>query len=153
MSSFTTPLVVSPMDNGRDWELQSKFTYHVGSKFSRKWVNVPVGFVTDFASVPRFFWFLPDWATYSKAPILHDWLYEHPEIMGKPITRKKADQIFLEAMHVDWQGHKSRRFVAHLEYIAVRLFGWLAWDNKKGRGNKPSPLFPKGENGSDNCKV
>ncbi len=141
MSSFTTPLIVSPMDDGRNWELKAKFTYHIGSKFSRKWVNVPAGFVTDFASVPRIFFFLPGWATYSKAPILHDWLYGTQTLMGKPITRKKADQIFLEVMHVDWRTHKSRYFVAHLEYIAVRLFG--VWDgNKKGGGGiTPPPLF------------
>ncbi len=126
MSSFTTPLIVSPMDNGRDWELQAKFTYHVGSKFSRKWVHVPAGFVTDFASVPKFLWFLPNWAKYSKAPILHDYIYKY-----HCYTRKQADDIFLEAMHVDWSTHKSRRFVAHLEYIAVRLFGMWAWNSKK----------------------
>jgi hypothetical protein len=131
MSSFTTKLVVSPMDNGRDWELQAKFTYHVGSKFSRKWVNVPAGFVTDFASVPKFLWFLPRWATYSKAPILHDYLYETQTLMGKPITRKQADQVFLEAMHVDWQTHQTRYIVAHIEYIAVRLFGMWAWNSKR----------------------
>ncbi len=93
-------------------------------------VSVPKDFETDFASVPRIFWFLPDWAVYSKAPVLHDWLYHSKKIMGKRISRKTADLIFLEAMHVDWRYHKSRKFVAHLEYLAVRWFAWLAWKNK-----------------------
>lgn len=122
MSSFTSPLVVSPCANGRDWTLIDKFTYHIGSKFSRHYVNVPGGFVTDFASVPRMFFFLPDWATYHKAAVLHDWLYK-----CRVTSRKRADDIFMEAMLIDWRGHRSRYFVAKLEYWTVRMFGWLAW--------------------------
>jgi len=130
MSAFTTPLIVSPCSNGRDWLLKKSFTYHIGSKFSRHYVRVPKGFKTDFASVPRIFFFLPDWATYSKAPVLHDWLFRSKQITGKPITRKRADDIFLEAMLVDWRNHRSRYFVAHMEYWAVRIAGWLAWRGK-----------------------
>ena len=122
MSSFTSPLIVSPMADGKNWKLLRRFTYRLGSRYSRKMLNVPNGFVTDFASVPRIFFFLPDWATYSKAPVLHDWLYK-----CRVTNRKRADDIFLEAMLIDWRGHRSRYFVARLEYWAVRLFGWLAW--------------------------
>lgn len=127
MSSFTSPLVVTPLSDGRDWKLVKGFVYHMGSKFSRHYIKVPAGFKTDFASVPRFLWFLPDWATYSKAPVLHDWLYKK-----HLMSRKGADEIFLEAMKVDWRNHKSRRWVAYLEYWAVRIFGWWAWQNKGG---------------------
>ncbi len=130
MSSFTSLLVASPLPDGKYWRLAEPFRYRIGGKTSERIVAVPLGFITDFASVPRMFWFLPDWATYSKAPVLHDWLYHQKKIMGKPIIRKEADDIFLEAMHTDWRTHKSRRWVAYLEYIAVRLFGWLAWHRK-----------------------
>jgi hypothetical protein len=50
--------------------------------------------------------------------------------MGKPITRKEADDIFLEANMVAWRYHKSRYIVARLEYWAVRGFAWLAWKHK-----------------------
>ena len=147
MSSFTTELEVSPQGNGGDWRLLKAFVYHVGSKFSRKYIRVPAGFITDFASIPRIFrFFLPEWAKYSKAPVLHDWLYQtngkssnlpctwenkHPY----ECTRKEADQIFLEAMLVDWQYHKSRHFVANLEYWAVRLCGGFAWRSDGGMGD------------------
>ena len=127
MSSFTSPLVVTPLPDGKNWKLLRPFTFYLGSENSRRFIKVPRNFITDFASVPRFFWFLPDWATYSKSPVLHDWLYKSKQIMGKPITRKKADRIFLEAMLVDWRHHKSRYLVAHMEYWAVKLFSWLAW--------------------------
>lgn len=127
MSSFTSPLWVTPLSDGSRWRLIRSFTYHIGSKSSRRYICVPRNSITDFASVPKFFWFLPDWATYSKSPVLHDHLYKTGQIMGKPITRKKADQIFLEAMLVDWRNHRSRHFVARLEWLAVRFFGVLAW--------------------------
>lgn len=127
MSSFTTPLIVSPMSNGHDWKLLSPFTYHIGTKFSREYIKIPRGFITDFASIPRFFWFLPDWATYNKGPIPHDFLYKYKKLNGKPITRKRADDIFLEAMLVDFRNHKCGKIVAYIEYYAVRLFAWFAW--------------------------
>jgi len=133
MSSFTTPLIVSPMPNGHDWKLIKKFTYHIGSKFSRKWINVPAGFITDFASIPAIFWFLPAWAKYNKAPIIHDWLY-----YGQYYPREEADWIFYEAMLVDLRNHKSGKLIAMIEYIAVRIFGRYAWSDKKKRAGKPA---------------
>ena len=127
MSSFTNPLIVSPMPNGRRWRLARRFTYRLGKKYSRHFIKVPTGFLTDFASVPRIFFFLPDWATYSKAPVLHDWLYYSKRVMNKPITRKRADDIFFEAMLIDFRKHQSGQLVAWLEYIAVRIFAGKAW--------------------------
>lgn len=137
MSSFTSPLVVSPLPDGKNWRLVKKFTYRVGSRYSRRFINVPAGFLTDWASVPKFlFWLLPWWAKFSKPFPLHDWLYKTKSIMGKPITRKEADDIFLEAMLVAWRHHRSRYWVAHLEYYAVRLFGFWAWRANPGALDK-----------------
>ena len=127
MSSFTSPLWVTPLPDGKNWRILRRFSYHIGSKYSRKYISVPRNFITDFASVPRLFFFLPDWATYNKDAPLHDWLYKAKQIMGKPITRKRADEIFYEAMLVDFRNHKSGKIIAWLEYIAVRIAGGLAW--------------------------
>lgn len=128
MSSFTTPLVVTPLPDGKYWRLLEEFDYHVGSKDSDVFVHVPKGFVTDFASIPRFLWFLPPWAKYNKAPVLHDCLYRTKKLMGQTISRKRADSIFLEAMLVDFRCHKAIGvFIAYLEYFGVRCFAWLAW--------------------------
>ena len=129
MSSFLTPLVVEPLD-GRRWRIAFPFRYHVGSRYSNKIVVVPPGAVTDFASFPLWrllFWWLPYWAKYSKPSPIHDELYRSKQIIGKPITRKRADEIFLEAMLVAWKDKKLGKFVAYMEYIGVRLFGWLVW--------------------------
>ena len=127
MSSFTSDLSVTLID-GKRWCLDRPFTYRIGSKFSRRFISVAKGFTTDFASIPKFIlWLLPWWAKFNKSAVLHDWLYKVRYIMGKPITRKQADDTWLEAMLIDFRSHKSGKLVAYLEYWAVRLFAWLAW--------------------------
>lgn len=125
MSSFTSPLIVCPLNDGRRWRLFKEFTYHVGSKYSRDSIHVPANSITDFASVPRIFWaLLPPWSTYGKAAVLHDYIYQ-----SHCRTREEADRIFYEAMLVNGTG----RWKARVMYLAVRWFGWLAW---KGKGNE-----------------
>ncbi|MBA7657304.1 hypothetical protein ES703_65241 [subsurface metagenome] len=119
MSSFTTPLIVSPLPDGRKWRLIAQFGYDVGKKGSGDRITVPVGFITDFASSPFIVWsFIPKWGKYGKAAIVHDYLYQ-----TKQRTRKEADDIFREAMGV--LGVASWRI--SLMYWGVRSFGWLAW--------------------------
>ncbi len=135
MSSFTSPLVVMPQLDGRKWRLFRRFTYHIGTKYSNQKITVPAGFVTDFASIPKFlFWLLPWWAKFNKAPVLHDFIYQRHALVSNngvwPITRKEADVVFLEAMLVEWRKRRSRYFLARLEYLTVRIFGWWAWHTK-----------------------
>ena len=128
MSSFTTPLVVSPMECGRKWKLFLPFTYHIGSKRSNRYIQVPKDFEMDFASIPKFlFWLLPWWAKFNKSSPIHDFLYRVKRVMGKPITRKKADDIWLESMLVDFRNHWGGKLVAYIEYYMVRVFGSMAW--------------------------
>ena len=128
MSSFTSDLIVTPMPDGSKWKILRPFTYRIGSRYSRKMVTIPIGRETDFASIPKILLpLLPFWAKYSKPSPVHDELYRVKKIMGKPITRKRADDVFLEAMLIDFRSHKSGKIVAYLEYHAVRLFGFLAW--------------------------
>lgn len=123
MSIFTSPLVVSPLPDGRNWMLMLPFTYHVGSEYSNKTIKVPKGFITDFASTPpAIYWLIPPWGRYGKAAVLHDYLYQ-----SHKCSRKQADDIFLEAMEV-LGVEKWRRF---LMYRAVRMFGCLAWHSRR----------------------
>ena len=127
MSTFTSPLIVSPMPDGRKWKLYKSFKYHVGSKYSRNVITVPKGFVTDFASVPWGLWNLfPTWGKYGKASVLHDYCYQ-----SKCVSRAKSDLIFKEAMGV----LRVPRWRIFSMYWFVRIFGWLAW---KGKSNSSS---------------
>lgn len=60
--------------------------------------EVPVDGLTDFASVPRIFvWFLPRYGRYTRAAILHDYLWSVAVPAGR-LTRLDADGIFRAAM-------------------------------------------------------
>jgi hypothetical protein len=88
-------------------------------------ITVPHGFVTDFASVPRAFWHvIPPWGKYSLAAVVHDYLYFTGEV-----SRKAADQVFLEQMRLLGVPWWKRR----LMYYAVRWFGGAAWENNRKR--------------------
>ena len=84
-------------------------------------VRVPPGTVTDFASIPRFFWrILPPWDTHRRAAIVHDFLYStqtHP--------KATADKVFLEAM----RELKVPEWKAQTMYRAVQWFGFKAWND------------------------
>lgn len=79
-------------------------------------IEVPCGFVTDFASVPRFLWpFFPPAGKWNRAAVLHDYLYSQ-----RSVSRFLADALFREAMFK--LGVPVWRRV--LMYYAVRMFGW-----------------------------
>jgi len=119
MSRSTTILQVSPLADGRTWVLLSKFGYGVGDEGSNDQITVPLGFQTDFASIPRPFWVvLPKWGKYGNAAVIHDWLYWE---QGR--SRANADAVLAEGMAVF--GVSS--LVRYTIYTAVRLFGGLAW--------------------------
>jgi hypothetical protein len=124
MSRFTDELIVSPLPDGRTWVIRSDFGYDIGEEGSGMTIHVPIGFKTDFASVPRLLWaFIPRWGKYGNAAVIHDILY-----WDQKYPRKEADTIFLEAMTV----LNVSKLLRHVIYYAVRLFGWYAWiQNKK----------------------
>lgn len=96
MSRFTQSLIVSPLSDGQTWVLLKDFGYDVKEEGSGEVIDVPVGFKTDFASVPRIFWaILPRWGRYGNAAVIHDYCY-----WSQTYSRKVSDQIFLEAMGV-----------------------------------------------------
>lgn len=123
MSKFTSILVVSPLADGKTWLLHSAFSYDVGTEGSGDTIQVPHGFKTDFASVPRLLrWWLSPWGKHGNAAVIHDYLY-----WTQTRTRREADDIFLEGMSV----LEVKNFNKRMMYWAVRIFGGLAW-----RGNQ-----------------
>jgi len=118
-NSFLTPLVVLVMPSGKTFKVAREFTY--------VWFNiplhVPVGFVTDFASIPKICRLLiPKLGRYTKASVIHDALYQDA-ISDWTFTRALADQCFREGMKelgvIAW-----KRWAM---WFAVRLVGWALW--------------------------
>jgi hypothetical protein len=91
----------------------------VGTEDSGDRIQVDLGFVTDFASVPRVLWWaLPKWGVYGNASVIHDWLY-----WTQKRSRLQSDNIMLEAMTV----LEVQPIIKKLIYYAIRTFGWWAW--------------------------
>lgn len=83
-------------------------------------IEVPAGFVTDFASIPRLLWRYidPEDACIAYPAVVHDWLY-----FSQPCPREVADKVLAEAMDVS--GARWDQRVA--AYRAVRMFGGSHW--------------------------
>lgn len=131
MSEFTKSLVVSPLADGRTWVLLEPFSYDVGEEGSGDTIQVPALFMTDFASVPRpFWWVFPPWGRYGNAAVIHDWGYR---TQTRP--RREVDRIFLEGMTV----LGVKRVARYLIYWSVRWWGWAAWwaDARRRRRGEP----------------
>lgn len=122
MSSFTEEILLTELaNNWRLWRIERAFTYEVGGLGSGRAITVPVGFLTDGASVPKLFWsILPNWGTYSRAAIVHDylcWGLHHGRPHPHAPTRAVADQIFYEAMRVCGTGPVT----AYVMWLGVRI--------------------------------
>lgn len=122
-TSFT-PLQIEVMPGGRHYKLivdMIVFSHRIGVTV------VPAGFVTDMASVPRGFWNLfPPTGPYAKAAVYHDYLYQ----LGS-VSRADADLEFVEGMRalgVFW-------FTRMAMWLALRLFGWKAWEEYEFQRN------------------
>lgn len=89
------------------------------SQTTLKRVEVPKGFITDFASIPAIFWsILPPDGRYVYSAIIHDYLY-----WTQTTSREDADEILRIGME-EFDVNRSARFAI---YHAVRSFGGKAW--------------------------
>ena len=80
-------------------------------------ITVPEGFETDFASIPRIFWsIMPPTGRYSRAAVLHDYLYHLPNC-----SRFLADSLFRESMKQRGVPLWKRLVI----FYSVRFFGWI----------------------------
>lgn len=119
-SRFETQLVCSKT-TAHEWTVYEPLVYHsrlfLRCGMSTK-IEVPFGFSTDFASVPRILWnlFPPD-GSYTPAAVVHDWLYRKTVL-----PRSLCDAVFLEAMKVCGTPWHERTIM----WLAVRLCGWAA---------------------------
>lgn len=95
------------------WSLTSELAF--SSAVLGTLVIVPIGFVTDFASVPRApftYWLFG--GVGDEAAVIHDWLYD-----GGTVPRKVADAVYREALLAS--GVSSWRAAAM--WAAVRALG------------------------------
>jgi hypothetical protein len=119
MSEFRSPLTLKDDGNGIVMVLDASLRYF--SDLLGREVEVPAGFETDFASIPKFIWsVLPQHGRYDRAAVVHDFLYR-----TGGVQRGQADDVFREAMIVCKVVDREQRII----YWGVRLGGWLPWRN------------------------
>lgn len=106
-----------PFTDGRHWIVKEPLIYIVGA--SKESVTVPVGFVTDLASIPPALQSLIQQnGSYLLPAVVHDYLY-----WKQTCTRAQADGIFRLAMIE----HKVSRVHQAAIFQAVRAAGEYAW--------------------------
>lgn len=116
MFSPESELVVREAEDER-WELVRPLVY----RGNRESFTVPAGFRTDFASVPRpFWWLVPRYGRFTKAAVLHDYLWQEGAL-----SRCDADGIFRRAMH---------------ELGVPFLRRWLMWTAVRWGANRLRPV-------------
>lgn len=125
--AITSPSFVLFQGDGRNFLLSNPLEYEI--RRTGKIIVVPGGFVTDFASVPRWAqWIISILGKHSVPAIAHDYLY-----WEQKCSREQADLIFLDAM----QEYQSSWFSRTIVYYAVRIGAGGNWttnaeDRKKG---------------------
>jgi hypothetical protein len=113
------PVDFRPFVDGAHWIVRQPMTYRIGN--SQDTVTVPIGFVTDFASIPPALQsIIRQNGLYLLPAVVHDYLY-----WTQSCTRAQADQIFLIAMTENAVGAVHRTAL----YQAVNVAGGFAWDD------------------------
>jgi hypothetical protein len=121
MGRFLTDLNVCEVDCD-NFRLTSPLMYLCDNGLT---ITVEAGFVTDFASVPK--WLPVAYALLQnkgrKAAVVHDKFYRQGGM-----TKEDADKLFLEALHAcqgvsDWERHAM--------YYGVKCFGRWSYKGKR----------------------
>jgi hypothetical protein len=169
MARFTKDVTVVNHISGRvhEWEMCEPMTYRLVDTDDAEFVTVTPKFKTDFASVPRPFWFfIAPWGRHGRAAIVHDFLYRLGSITNprQPVDKRlrrppkhEADRIFRQAMAVLdeviltnsklWNRLLLKPFLPvrlvlaaprrWLMWAAVACFGFFAYKKEKGKGDAP----------------
>jgi hypothetical protein len=136
MSAFLTELDTECVDDlacgGRGiWKAIAPFVYH--SDLLRCAIVIEVGFLTDYASVPRVpfaYWLFGD--SCHKASVVHDWLLSP----SRGCDEQTADRVFLETTVVE--GIPWWRLMG--VYLGVDFGGETSWE-EDGRSDGHSILL------------
>lgn len=123
MSEFLTDLKASLKNGDSVWVLDAPLIY--ASKIMNRLIEVPEGFETDFASVPRIpIAYLAFGDRAHREAVLHDYLYR---IDSWPVvTFMTANRVFLEAMKVRGKGFFTRWSM----YLGVCAGGIFSYHKK-----------------------
>lgn len=127
MARYLTDLILRDEGDGVRYTVVEPFSYQsdLGSTGGGLRHDVPPGFVTDFASVPRGLWnVFNKIGPWNKAAVIHDYLYD----MGT-LPKFLCDKTFYEACGVSGVPQWKRWVL----YQAVHIGGGKAWRDHRKR--------------------
>ena len=127
------PVDFRPFSDGMHWIVRQPLVYRIG--VSHDSITVPVGFVTDFASIPQALQaIIRANGPYILPAVVHDYLY-----WKQACTRQQADQILLLGM-IENEVREIHRTAIH---SAVTVAGGFAWsDNLRDRADGFVRILP-----------
>ena len=120
MTLYPDPPLLYP-DCGDRYILADDYSARVDVGGSTFFVDVPAGFPTDGASIPRRLWPVighPFAPIRMRAALLHDWIYS-----SHVLSRRDADVVYREVLI------ESGMFplFAWIEWAVLRCAGWMHW--------------------------
>lgn len=108
-------------DSGERYVLADDYSARVDVGCETFFIDVPAGFATDGASIPRRLWPVighPFEPIRMRAALIHDWIYS-----SHILTRREADAVYREVLL------ETGMFApfAWAEWAVLRCAGWLYW--------------------------
>lgn len=119
-------LIVKVGEFGRAFKLDDGFTFKAIIDDDIINIDIPKGFVTDFASTPKsLWWFFGPIGIHIIPAVVHDFIYSQ-----KLFSREVADKLFYDSII----SYGVPKFKAWIVYKAVRSGG-------KNNYGSPDPIF------------
>lgn len=134
--ALKTPFSAIATADGKYWVVSEALIYE--NPKTKQVFEVPRGFVTDMASVPRLFWTaFPPCGKYTPAAVVHDYIYWY---QPPNCDRECADNLLLMAMEESGVSAASRNAI----YAGVRVGGESSWEeNARLRKNGTIRFVPE----------
>lgn len=113
---------------GKKFFIEKQFTFVFSYSGKTYMVDVPVGFGTDFESIPSAVprWIADPW-DYPEEGAAHDYLY----FTGR-FPKYISDLVYRAALEYSGASYYQRQ----KRYLAVKMFGWKAWNKHRKRDGK-----------------
>jgi len=120
-NKLKSSVIVKLNTHDHSWTLYQELKAIINNKY----IVVPKGFTTDFASVPKVLkGLIPFEFLYNQIVVIHDYLYS-----TKIVSRKEADLILKEGLLLLDNYSVKAKIYSSIFYSAVRLFGGSHWNN------------------------
>jgi hypothetical protein len=115
---------VEDQEDGCTARLLRRLTYRTWDGWL---IEVPAGFETDFASIPRALWALiPPRGRYNRPAIVHDFLYRFAPV--DPLTKQACTQARADAILKEACENCDDRFTQRWAiFLGLKCGGWWTW--------------------------